>query len=128
MGKSRSVPNQIPNGFHGGCATCGYAYAAYAPASYSVNRNRNKNRNRNRNKTKVRSGGPVPNSLGSSYVTYYASNSYNDYDSYDYDSQALFINTVSTSTQKPPIDQVIDLISLQNTQGYFTKSNRIFET
>merc|ERR1711922_24789 len=54
--KSRSVPNQIPNGFHGGNATYGYnAYAApqaYAPASYSVNRNRN------RNKVRVRGGGP----------------------------------------------------------------------
>merc|ERR1712168_1075023 len=47
--------------------------------------------------------------------------------SYDYDSQSLFINSVSTSTQTPQIDQVIDLISLQNTQGYFTKSNKIFE-
>jgi len=125
--KSRSVPNQIPNGFHGGCATCGYAYAApqaYAPASISVYRNRN------RNKFKVRGGGPVPHSISSSYVPYSlnsASSSYYDYDSYDYDSQALFINSVSTSTQKPPIDQVIDLISLQNTQGYFTKSNKIFE-
>merc|ERR1712200_368903 len=125
--KSRSVPNQIPNGFHGGCATCGYAYAApqaYAPASISVYRNRN------RNKFKVRGGGPVPHSISSSYVPYSlnsASSSYYDYDSYDYDSQALFINSVSTSTQKPPIDQVIDLISLQNTQGYFTKTNEIFE-
>jgi len=98
--KSRNIPNQIPSGFHGlvhQSAYHPYAYA-YAPASVMFKSSNS-------------------NSFSAPNINY-------AYDSYDYyDSEESFIGGDTSS----PIDEVIDLISLQTTQGYFTKSEKIFK-
>merc|ERR1712200_268337 len=110
--KSRSVPNQIPIGFPVPAYQTASAFSVGGFSSYE-------------------SYIYYDNYYdGESYISNSVSNSTNEsYDYYHdyYDGESYISSSVSNSTPQSPIDQVIELISLQTTQGYFTKSNKIFE-